>query len=139
MVKKMKKQLMIVGIVVIFLAVGLSGCNEQEKTNGNTQTTKEVEIVSHNVERKEYSSDGSVYGYEVTGVIKNIGNRNLDQVTITVKFYDSDNELLCTKKDYVSYLAKGETDNFEVLYSNFYYIPDPYLEQYDHYAISIST
>ena len=37
----MKKQLMIVGIIVIFLTVGLSGCNEEKDTSSNPNTTEE--------------------------------------------------------------------------------------------------
>jgi len=134
----MKKQLIIIVIVAILVSVWLSGCNEQSVSN-------EIELLSHNMETKTtylskvginepgYTGVGEVH--EVTGIIKNIADRNIDRVSITVSFYDSDNNLLHTETAIVSYLAKGETDNFKADFNVF----EPYYEQYDHYTISIST
>lgn len=136
----MKKQLLIIGIVAILVSVGLSGCNEN-----NTSGSNEIEIVSHNIETKTtylnkvginepgYSGVGETK--EVTGTIKNIANRNIDRVSITVRFYDSGNDLLRTETTTVSYLAKGETGNFKVDFNVF----EPYYAQYDHYTVSVST
>jgi len=121
----MKKQLVIIGIIVLLITVGLSGCNEN--TNGNiTPKSKEIEIVSHNIE------DAGWLGWRVYGTIKNIADRNIDTVTITVRFYDKDNDLLIIKETKVYYLAKGNTDDFEVRYQTY----EKYFDQYDHYTVS---
>jgi ribose 5-phosphate isomerase len=110
----------------------LSGCN--------TSSNNEIEIVSHHIETKtEYINEGGHIGVgeakDVTGTIRNIADRNIDRVTITVHFYDSSNELLQTKTTTVSYLAKGQTVDFKVDFNVF----EPYYAQYDHYTVSVST
>jgi len=125
----MGKQLMILGIIALLVCIGLSGCNEQSVSN-------EIEIVSHNIETKttflnkvginEPGYSGVGEAHEVTGVIKNIADRNIDRVIITVRFYDSDNDLLHTETAIVSYLAKGETDNFKVDFNVF----EPYYARF---------
>ena len=122
----MNKHLIVIGVVIILLAVGLSGCNQNTTSNNNS--TSEIEIVSHKIEDKGYM------GWKVSGTIKNIADRNIDKVTIRVRFYDSDNELLITKTDTVSYLANGETADFEVYYGDW----EQYYDQYDHYTIFTS-
>lgn len=135
----MKKQLVIIGIFALLIGVGLSGCNT------NTLSNNEIEILSHNMETKmAYLSKIGInepgytgYGetHEVTGTIKNIADRNIDRVSITIRFYDSSNGLLHTETAIVSYLAKGETDNFKADFNQF----EPYYAQYDHYTVSVST
>jgi len=44
----MKKQLIIVGIIVILLTVGLSGCNKQNTDNTNNEVTNYIEDVTIN-------------------------------------------------------------------------------------------
>jgi len=136
----MKKHLVIIGIIALLVCVGLSGCNENKISGSN-----EIEIVSHSMETKiaylsklginEPGYNGVGETHEVTGTIKNIANRNIDTVRVTVRFYDSGNDLLRTEITTVSYLAKGETDNFKVDFNEF----EPYYAQYDHYTVSVST
>jgi len=118
----------------------LSGCNEQSMSN-------QIQILDHKIETKHGSYTATIkvsYGTqnkyvldgdykEVTVTIKNIANKNIDKVTITVRFYDNDNELLSTKTKTVSYIAKEETRNFSVVFGDV----EPYYDQYDHYNISV--
>ncbi|NHJ87738.1 MAG: hypothetical protein FK734_19915 [Asgard group archaeon] len=125
----MKKQLMIIGIVVILLAVSLSGCNEQ--SNNSNSGSGYIIIESHNVDDSQANSAWGLI--RVYGKIKNIGDKNVDYAEVTVKFYDSDNELLFTNKQQIRYIAKGETEDFSV----YYYYYDKYFEQYHHYTVSV--
>ena len=121
----MRKQLVMVGIIVLLVAmVGLGGCTEHM---GNT-VNNEIQILSQNI--TEDNSFKAVYG-----TIKNIANRDIDEVVVRVRFYDIDNGLLNTEIATVNHLAKGATGNFSVTY--WYY--EPGFDEYDHYTVSIST
>lgn len=140
----MKKLAILLIALMIVSIVFLSGCNE-DNSSGNNQ----IQILNHKIETKhgsysttfntgygtqmEYVLDGDYK--EVTGTIKNIADRNINRVTITVRFYDNDNELLATKTTTVSYLANGVTSDFSVVFGDI----EAYYDQYNHYKISIST
>jgi len=125
MEKKMKKQLMIFGVVILLLSVfGLSGCTEHM---GNTANS-EIQILNHDI--NEEGSFKAVYGS-----IKNNANKEIDEVIVKVRFYDIDNGLLNTELATVHHLAKGETDNFSVTY----WYHEPGFDNYDHYTVSVST
>ena len=42
-IKALKKQLIIIGIVVLLICVGLSGCEEQQSTEGNNIKAEQIE------------------------------------------------------------------------------------------------
>jgi hypothetical protein len=103
----MKKQLVILGIVVLLLAVGLSGC---DKSNF---VSSEVEIVNYTVVTKwnVYTGGSGTYTYYKSGfyhdypenaqtsyiinvTLKNNAGRLLPIIYIYVNFYDKDYNLL---------------------------------------------
>jgi len=45
--RNMKKQLVIIGIIIILLAVGLSGCNEQSNNTSNQDVVSFEELSNH--------------------------------------------------------------------------------------------
>jgi len=117
----MNKKLILIGIILIFVCVGLSGCNERQSLSD----TDEVELVSYSVvtrdEQGNKIGDGFVHHddanrYRVTGTVKNIAGRNLDRITITARFYDKDNEFLHSENATVWNLTKGNTDEFSISY-----------------------
>ena len=108
--EEIMKEVAILLIALIVISVGLSGCNEQSgQSSGNTD---EVELVSYSVEtQKQYSyekiGDGFIhtedsYRYSIIGYVKNIAGKKLDQINVTARFYDSDNEFLHTETFYVN-------------------------------------
>ena len=120
----MNKKLILIGIILIFVCVGLSGCNERQSLSD----TDEVELVSYSVvtrdEQGNKIGDGFVHNddanrYRVTGTVKNIAGRNLDRITITARFYDKDNEFLHSENATVWKLTKGATDDFSISYYSF--------------------
>lgn len=137
----MKKQLILIGVVLLLVVVGLSGCEQQLSNTGNS----EVQIVNNGMEltlgNYTYTnSDGtttSTWGNvkRVYGTIKNIGNRTIPLVTVTVKFYGSDNRLLTTKTAIFRYMESGEYVGFDANFGE----NEPYYDQYDHYTVSVST
>ncbi len=121
----MTKQLnTVLALVLLFTLVGLSGCTEHM---GNTANS-EIQILSQNI--KGDDSFKAVYGS-----IKNVANREIDEVTVKVRFYDIADGLLWTETTTVNHFAKGETRNFTVTY--WYY--EPNFDLYDHYTVSVST
>ena len=111
----MKKQLIIVGMIVLLITIGLSGCNETDKTKGDTD---KVELVNYNVETLK--GVGLNECKSIKGTVKNIAGTLIDKITINVKFYDSNNNLLRTITDYVEHIANSYTQDFEVQYWNYY-------------------
>ncbi|MCJ7572231.1 MAG: FxLYD domain-containing protein, partial [Candidatus Thermoplasmatota archaeon] len=114
---------MIVGIIVILLTVGLSGCNQSTETKGDTD---KVELVNYTVETKAYGLNTGYYKI-VKGTVKNIGGTYINTIGIGVYFYDSNNNLLTTKSVYIYSLANSYTKDFEVAYNSF----DQYYENVD--------
>jgi hypothetical protein len=87
----LKEQLIIVGIIAILLAVGLSGCNE---TQQQINYWEHIEIVPHytgaNYTAEEYYLTYQDYVMAINGTIRNLAGEMLKKVEIRVKFYDSD-------------------------------------------------
>jgi len=125
LVNGMRLKLILVGLIVLFFtAVCLSGCTEHMESAVN----KDVQILSQNI--KGDSSFKAVYGE-----IKNIANREIDEVTVKVNFYNVSNVLLYTKTTTIIHLAKGATGNFSV---NYWYYESGF-DEYDHYVVFVST
>jgi hypothetical protein len=81
MEKYMQKQLMIVGIIVIFITVGLSGCNEQGKFLGTWQ----------------YSAGGTItFNNDNTAIINNIGLLGLTEFIGTTTYEIGNNQVTFT-------------------------------------------
>ena len=123
----MKKMLIFLIILLTSSSIFLSGCNKPSGlTSGDTD---KVELVSYAVEtQKQYSyqkiGDGFIHSedahrYQITGTVKNIAGRYIDQINVTARFYDSDNEYLHSENFYVNYLNKRDTQNFIMMYYNY--------------------
>lgn len=140
----MKKKIFVVWIVIVLSMVLLSGCSQQ--SGDDNADNDELQLVSHDIETKTgaygiSTNSGATMGYgeykEVTGTIKNIADETIDQMTIKVQFYDSDNELLLTRSvpsNSINSLAKDETADFSVVYG----ADEQNYDRYDHYTISLS-
>jgi len=121
----MNKHLIVIGIVVILLAVALSGCEELSQ-DGGTQGNTDFEIISYSVESWEDKvlglddikiGDGFLHSDEVDlftikGIVKNNAGRLIEALEIKAKFYDGNGIFLL--------------DWTETLYN----IPDTYEEEF---------
>jgi len=126
-VNDMKKKIIILGIVVMLICVGLSGCQESTGNGGGTTgDTSKVELVSYNVETKSswYSilGDGFIHDddagyYEITGTIKNIAGYKIDTVKVTAKLFDSNFIFLDSKYTYVSGIPDTYTEDFKISFN----------------------
>jgi len=113
----MKKQILIVGIIIILLAVGLSGYYLLSQKTGDIN---KVELVDYDVKSYSYnlSADNPVEWKEITGTVKNIAGTQISKIIIEVQFYDSNNNLLITKTDTAYDIASSNTKEFMVEYAN---------------------
>ena len=102
----MKRHLIVYGIVIILLTFGLCGCTEQE-ISGDTD---EIELLEYSIVTQKYDEEYKTIGngfihsdeaefYLINGILKNIANEILINVSITAKFYNNTNNLL-----YIKYL-----------------------------------
>lgn len=128
----MNKNLIIFGVVMILLVI-FSGCNELD--NQSSGDTSKIKLVSYSVESQkraipfgyEKISDGFVYTddvvrYYIIGTIKNIDNKFIDYVDVTVKFLDKDGNVLGARTDDVNNIASGYSKTFEVSFSDVDYL-----------------
>ncbi|MCJ7572094.1 MAG: FxLYD domain-containing protein [Candidatus Thermoplasmatota archaeon] len=137
----MKKQLMIVGIIIILLIVGLSGCNEQsnnENTNNkysNYVQLSNITIItfwnfastnipsgSHDGIYHNYPSDCYSVFFIISGTVTNIADKPIDLVELVVKFYDDNNNYIAsTFGTSVTGLYLGESGSFQARLSKVAY------------------
>lgn len=137
----MNKKLLIIVIVLLLLSVGLSGCNGID--DGAGWAADKVEIVSYSIVTyklvEEKMANGFVYHedakfYMVNGTARNIAGKMLDKVTITVKFYDSNNIFLREESVPVYDVEDECTWEFEIIYLSTW----DYFEDVDHIEFDIS-
>ena len=97
----MNKKILLL-IVVIMISVGFfSGCDEPSSNGGINGDSEKVEIVNYKIEtfgadlgmKPEIIGDGFIHNesakngyYKITGTIKNIAGRMLNNITIKVDF-----------------------------------------------------
>jgi len=127
----MKKHLIVIGIVVLLLVVGLSGCNEfWEQSNNISGYENLVEIYNVTVETRwntypsfgntiHHTENGFYHGvnvsdddvgmliYMISGTVKNVAGRKLSSVKVTAKLYDSSGNYLGSSN---SALESGVSD-----------------------------
>ncbi len=141
----MKKQLVILGIVVILLTVGLSGCNETKQENIQefqvTGDTDKINITHHEIwhqaswlESEEYETS-----WEIRGKAKNIAGNMLDNITIEVRFFDSNNYYLDSKITSTKYLPIDEIWTFTLTYNRTDGSYENIVVKIDHVAFDVSV
>ena len=127
----MKKTILLL-IVIMVISVGfLSGCDETTSNGGINGDSDEVELVNYKIEtfgadlgkKPEKIGDGFIHTekakngyYKITGTIKNIAGRMLNNITVKVNFYDINHTYLTSKSDYILNLTNTNTDDFKVIY-----------------------
>jgi len=126
----MKKQIIILGIAVLLICVGLSGCEELIGNGGGTTgNASKVELVSYNVETQDYFGsrigDGFIHDdnakrYEITGTIKNKASYKLDEVKVTAKLFDSNFIFLDSKSTIVDGIPETYTEEFSISFHKNY-------------------
>lgn len=145
----MKKTILLL-IVIMVISVGfLSGCDETTSNGGINGDSDEVELVNYKIEtfgadkgsKPEKIGDGFIHTekakngyYKITGTIKNIAGRMLNNITVKVDFYDINHTYLASKSDYILNLP-DTTDDFKIIYLCF----SSYFENIDQIEFDISA
>ena len=145
------KKITILLIALMVICVGfLSGCDEKTSNGGINGDSDEVELVNYKIEtfgadlgkKPEKIGDGFIHTekakngyYKITGTIKNIAGRMLNNITVKVNFYDINHTYLTSKSDYILNLTNTNTDDFKVIYLGF----SSYFENVDQIEFDISA
>ena len=151
----MKKQLVIIGLVTILIGVGLSGCTEQSYTSNNEQVktnsySNYVQVYNVEVVTKtsygmnERTRTGFYHGfpddyttkYVITGHVKNIGDKPINNVNLKMTFKDAPGNVITTKTSGVSRLYMGDSKSFEIRLSQH---SEPFFEHITTYEIQITS
>jgi len=115
------RKILILGVILIFLTVGFSGCTETKGiTTGQVSGQDKFELSSYSIESwtwmDEKVSDGfnnaeNVDYYKISGNIKNKEDQIVN-VKIIMKFYDKENKLLGSEEMNLHNIANSATMSF---------------------------
>lgn len=141
----MKKQIVIIGIVAILIIVGLGGCQESQ-TSGDTNKVQLVDYIVETYYNYGFNTtklgDGFVHNnshinrvYMIQGTIKNTAGEILNNVVITLNFYDNDNNFLALKTYTIRYLSNSGTETFYMIY----YDSESYFDKIDEVKFTFIT
>jgi len=146
----MKNTILLI-IALMVISVGfLSGCEETTSNGDTTGDSDKVEILNYKIEtfgadmgmKPEKIGDGFIHNekakngyYKITGTIKNIAGRMLNNITVKVDFYDLNHTYLASESDYILNLPDTNTDDFKIIYLCF----SNYFENVDQIEFDISA
>ena len=116
----MNKKVIGIGITLVFLIVGFSGCFSDTEYTSDLPSEEDLQILYHNL---SYTTYGSV---KIVGEEQNIGNNQIHGATIKAKFYDEKDILIDTSMDYISDLNPNEKAYFEIICFEQNYVVDYY-------------
>ena len=141
----------VIGIVVILICVGLSGCEETYQVTGDTNQIKIIDVsvttqwyipgygtyqtYTKSGFYKNYPAQAYNPRYIIKGTAKNIAGENLNEIIIKALFCDSNHNQLISETTTIQGLAVGNTKNFEIyLDSN-----NQYFQQVDNVDFNIDV
>jgi len=122
----------LMSILVVSIFVGCTESNESDTSN-DAQKSKNIVLIDEQVLIHPIASGENNMYYK--GTIKNIGEKNVDQVTVIVSFYNENNTFLFSKSDNVNDLEPDATKNFQVVVKN----SNEYFNQIDHVDYTFET
>jgi hypothetical protein len=122
----------LMSILVVSIFVGCTESNESDTSN-DSQKSKNIVLIDEQVLIHPIASGENNMYYK--GTIKNIGEKNVDQVTVIVSFYNENNTFLFSKSDNVNDLEPDATKNFQVVVKN----SNEYFNQINHVDYTFET
>lgn len=139
----MNKQLIIIGIVILLLTVGLSGCNEKKiEIMGDTD---KIEMVDYTIEvfdkdnvkiGDSFNHGGKANSYKITGTVRNIAGKKLEKTWISLRLHDRDNNYLDSRTYLIPDLQINNTANFSLIFT---YNPDYFDKIWNIYFVYIAV
>jgi len=141
------RKILILGIILIFLTVGFSGCTETKSiTTGQVSGQDKFEISSYSIESwtwmDEKVSDGfnnaeNVDYYKISGNIKNKEGQ-IANVKIIMKFYDVENKLLGSEEINLRNIPDSATMSFTKNINKHFSRYESYWEEIEKVTFSLS-
>lgn len=148
----MNSYLIIIGISILLLDVGLSGCFEE--TVDVTGDADKIEIIDYSVITKwhipgygtyqtyskpgfykDYPANAYEPRYIVSGIAKNIAGEYLDQIKIVVFFCDSNEHQLASENITIHELGNNYIKNFTA----YLYSSNKYFKNIDYVKFHVSA
>lgn len=139
----MNKRLIIIGIVFLLLAVGLTGCNERKiEIMGDTD---KVEMVNYTIEvfdkdnnkiGDSFNHDGNANLYKIKGTVRNIANMKLGNTWISLRLHDRNNNYLDSRTFLIPHLEINNTANFSLTFA---FSPDYFDKIWNSYFVYIAV
>ncbi len=99
--------------LMLVSSIYLVACTET-KTDVDNSAENDLQILSHSITVHKFSGDVLQSTAAVKGKARNVGNSTLSTVSITVKYYDSDGNLIDTSSAVNQNLGAGQTWDFFV-------------------------
>lgn len=99
----MKKKLIIIGITLILISIGLSGCTKQPT---------DYILIDYELHEGWNGLGTKIVSWCITGTITNTHTKMADYVQITGEFYDENNVLLYHDTISLENIISGETVEF---------------------------
>ena len=139
----MNKHLIIIGIVILLLVVGISGCNEKKiEIMGDTD---KVEMVNYTIEvfdkdnekiGDSFNHGGKANLYKIKGTVRNIAGVKLGKTWISLRLNDRNNNYLDSRIYLIPEIEINKTANFSLTFT---YNPDYFDKIWNLYFIYIAV
>ena len=117
----MMRKITVLGVMLIFLTVGFSGCTEfQGITTGQVSGQDKFELLSYSIESwtwmdekvsNGFNNDKNVDYYKISGNIKSKKDQTVN-VEVIMKFYDGNDKLLGSEEINLHNIADSATMSF---------------------------
>ena len=138
----MKKECMCVSIVVIFVCLALSGCQDTKSTatnfSGQNVLLQSTIVKFANVSFvKTINKSGEISSAKVSWLFQNIAGRMIN-ATILVRFYDNKNVQLYNETKWIRYMPKGYTEKYLSPGANSVMFNDVNAALVDHVVITVT-
>ncbi len=130
----MKKVLIVLLVLILFLSTFVIGCASVSKTQDSGITTKsnvepsltqeskskakeDISILSHSISSNN-NPDPRYLNYHVVGEVKNQGSEDIAYPKVIATMYDKAGKIVCTKTTYTSIhpLKPKQTSPFEIIF-----------------------
>lgn len=105
----------IITIIIIVAVSFLSGCSSNNSNQNNINDKDQLELVNYTIEIR-HDLTGEEYK-QITGFVKNNGEKKINKIKIEIKFYTkNDVELDINRTAYIYDLGSKKTKEFSTIY-----------------------
>lgn len=105
--ERRKKLMIVFGILFLVLVLALVGISTYHPGK-KPENVPEIKLVNSSFDRTGLP--------EVKGTIKNVGREEISYLSVHVRFYGSDGNMMQDRNNLIRNLSSGETRSFSVMY-----------------------